>query len=294
MSTPHSSPPRLKHKSHTRRRRPSVSDFEERWGDEEPLPEDETVPDLPDTNHDFVESPAKRVKLSNGAPATLRRSQTPPTETMEEKAERERQQDLRDRDEFARRLASREADKSKKTVESKDSVTAQRRALADDTTARQAAMPDLRLRSRQDYLKKREAERLALLRKQVDEETEELREYGDELTKAEKEEFARNREVLRIAEERAKIDDHVDGYTMPEDYITERGKIDRKRKEEALYKRYVERDEAGREKFVTEHEEWEREQTRRAKEQVKSYELVDEGDYEYVFDESQRLNFLLS
>lgn len=149
------------------------------------------------------------------------------------------------------------------------------------------------MRSRQEYLKKRETERLALLRRQVAEETAELRENPAGLTRREKEEFARNREVLQIAEERLRIDDYRDGYAMPEDYITEKGKIDRKKKEDALYKRYVDRDELGQEKFVTEHEEWEMEQAAKAKAQISSKpEFVDEGDYEYVFDDSQQINFV--
>jgi pre-mRNA-splicing factor ATP-dependent RNA helicase DHX16 len=261
-------------------RRRAADDFEDRWGDEEPQSGDEA------DENEFPESAAKRVKLAHHE------------ESQEEKAERERLKDVAERDAFAKRLAEKEAERSKKVVEdrsaARDSVTAQRRALADDAAARQAAMPDLRLRSRQDYLKKREAERLALLRKQVAEEQAELRENSD-LTRAEREEFARNAEVLRIAEERLKIDEHLDGYSLPEDYITEKGKIDRKKKEDALYKRYVERDERGQEKFVTEHEEWEREQTGRANAATKvgvAGEFIDEGDYEYVFDESQKLRFL--
>src|SRR5271156_590812 len=140
------------------RRRHNADDFDERWGDEEV-----------EADADFTESSAKRVKLSST------RSPSPPQhETPEEKAERERQRDLKDRDEFARRLAQRESEKSKKVVEARsgarDGEAARRRALADDVAARQAAMPDLRLRSRQDYLDKRAAEKLALLRKQVAEE----------------------------------------------------------------------------------------------------------------------------
>ncbi len=71
---------------------------------------------------------------------------------------------------------------------------------------------------------------------------------------------------------------------MPEDYITEKGKIDKKRKEEALYKRYVDRDEYGQEKFVTEHEEWEREQAQKAKAQINRAEREYEGDYELLLD----------
>ena len=171
------------------------------------------------------------------------------------------------------------------------STSTGRNGLPDDPAARQAALTDLRLRSRQDYLKKRESERLILLRKQVGEEQQELRDNPD-LTRREKEEFARNLEVLSIAEERLQIDDYRDGYALPEDYITEKGNIDRKRKEEALYKRYVDRDEHGRERYVTEHEEWEREQTSKVSAQIKKSEYVDEGDYDYVFDDAQKISFL--
>lgn len=205
--------------------------------------------------------------------------------------------DLKERDEFAQRLKKKDAEKTKKLVEDRSSTkegkeVARRRALAEDAAAREAAMPDLRLRSRQEYLKKREAEKIALLRKQVIEESEELRSNSD-LTRREKDDFAKNRELLRIAEERMRIDDYRDGYTMPEDYITEKGKIDRKKKEEALYKRYVDRDEHGQEKFVTEQEEWEREQTTKARAQIAQKERVDEGNYEYIFDDAQKINFIM-
>lgn len=279
---------RRQHAPH-RRRRGSNDAFEDRWGDEE-LPSDEVE------EPDFQDPPAaKRVKLDNGT--TRARSPTPnENESPEAKLEREARRDREERDDFARRLAKRDDERQKKMVEdrssAKDSEMAQRRALADDATARVAAMPDLRLRSRQDYLKKREAERLALLRKQVAEEQIELRENPD-LTRVEREDFAKNKEVLRIAEERMRIDEHLDGYALPEDYITERGKIDRKKKEEALYKRYADRDAHGNEKFVTEHEEWEKEQTSKASAQVSRFEFVDEGDYDYVFDDSQKLNFIM-
>ena len=241
------------------------------------------------------QSPPKRVRLSNDGAA----SAEPPEEELDEETRREREmeRDQLEKDEFARRLNLRDAEKTKKLVEDRSSTkegkeVAKRRALAEDAAARQAAMPDLRERSRQEYLKKREAERLALLRKQVAEETAELRSNPD-LTRREKDEFAKNREVLRIAEERLRIDDHRDGYSMPEDYITEKGKIDRKKKEEALYKRYVDKDEHGQERYVTEQEEWEREQSAKAKAQIAQTERVDEGEYDYVFDDAQKINFVM-
>ena len=271
-------------KSASRRIRRKGSDgFNERWGDEEY-----------DEEEEFVQSPPKRVRLDD----SISLPQQPNVELDEATAnEMAMAKDQAERDEFARRLVLKDAERTKKLVEDRSSTkegkeVARRRALAEDAAARQAAMPDLRERSRQEYLKKREAERLALLRKQVREETEELR-SNPRLTRREKDEFAKNREVLRIAEERLNIDDHRDGYMMPEDYITEKGKIDRKKKEEALYKRYVDKDEHGQEKFVTEQEEWEREQTAKAKAQISQSERVDEGQYDYVFDDAQKINFVV-
>jgi pre-mRNA-splicing factor ATP-dependent RNA helicase DHX16 len=264
------------HRKKAIRRRHADDDFEERWGDEEYESEPE-----------FQESIAKRIKTDHGGEEL----------SEEARAELERVKDLEEREAFAKRLRSKDDDKTKKIVEDRSStkdgkVVAQRRLLAEDAAARSAALPDLRERSRQEYLKKREAERLALLRKQVAEETEELR-SGVKLSEREKAEFAKNREVLRIAEERLRIDDHLDGYAMPEDYITEKGKIDRKRKEEAMYKRYVDRDEYGHEKFITEHEEWEREQTAKAKAQIKIAERTDDGEYDYVLDQAQGIKWVM-
>jgi pre-mRNA-splicing factor ATP-dependent RNA helicase DHX16 len=269
----------LEHRSKpSRRRNAKDEDFEDRWGDEEYVSEEEP---------EFHESASKRVKVEHA----------PESDDGLSEGERERRRDQAEKDAFTKRLLSKDSDKTKKIVEDRSStkdgnILAQRRLLAEDAAARSAALPDLRERSRQEYLKKREAERLALLRKQVAEETEELR-SGVRLSDKEKAEFAKNREVLRLAEERLRIDDHLDGYAMPDDYITEKGKIDRKKKEDAMYKRYVEKDEYGQEKFVTEHEEWEREQAAKAKAQIASTERVDQGEYDYVLDEEQGIKWVM-
>ncbi|RSL85926.1 Pre-mRNA-splicing factor ATP-dependent RNA helicase-like protein cdc28 [Fusarium oligoseptatum] len=258
------------------RRRDDKADFDDRWGDEEPPssePEEE--------EEEFEESASKRVKLSHDEPKE---------EDLSDGAKEElaRRKDIEEREAFAKRLKEKDDKRSKHGEREGESS---RRKLAEDAEARNKALPDIRERSRQEYLKKREAERLALLRKQVAEETAELR-SGVRLSEKEKAEFAKNREILRLAEERLKIDDHRDGYTMPEDYITEKGKLDRKKKEEALYKRYVEKDEYGQEKFVTEHEEWEREQASKAKAQIQRAERENE-DYDYVMDEEQYIQWNL-
>ncbi|KAF2495583.1 P-loop containing nucleoside triphosphate hydrolase protein [Lophium mytilinum] len=136
-------------------------------------------------------------------------------------------------------------------------------------------LDDLRLRSRQDYLAKREAEQLALLRKQVQEEAEEARANPD-LSRQELQEFQRNRETLRLAEERLAIDDHLEGYLVPD--------ADYSNKTEVLNKRHKD------DKYVTEHDEWENEQTARAKAQISR--PVREEDYEFVFDDTQGIKFV--
>lgn len=261
---------REKHRSSkkkSRSRHTTERDFDERWGDEEPDPNAAE-------EDDFQESSPKRVKT---------RHDSDDEDREVDKEEEERKKDQAEKEAFARRLLS-------KDKHSTAAANSAQKGL--DPAARTAALPDLRERSRQEYLKKREAERLALLRKQVAEETEELR-SGARLSSREKAEFAKNKEVLRIAEERLRIDDHLDGYAMPEDYITEKGKIDRKKKEDAMYKRYVEKNEYGEEKFVTEHEQWELEQSAKAKAQIQSNERDDQGEYDYVLDEDQGIKWIM-
>ncbi|KAK0287175.1 hypothetical protein LTS00_010213 [Friedmanniomyces endolithicus] len=258
-------------------RRRDGEDFDDRWGDEEVEGQNE---------EDFASPPAKRKRLDGGSPS---REDSPAPEPPEDEEERDR----KERIEFEKRLINRDKGSTKKVGEDRPSrgeaADAERRAQAGKLTEEE--MRALRLRSRQDYLKKRSAQELVLLRKQVAEEADEER-NNPTLTQEEKDEFARNREALRLAEEREGIDDHVDGYAMPEDYITEKGKMDMKRKENALYQRYVDRDDTGRERFVTEHEEWEREQLAKTKAQIVVADRANEHEYEYVFDEEQQIRWV--
>ena len=246
------------HESQSKRiKRPDADDYDGRWGDEEYSEQD-----------DFEESNPKRIRTAS-----------PERQSRDEPSEDEEERDRREREEFEKRLREKEKVQSKRRRDSPS------RAVQADTN-------DIRLKSRQAYLAKREAEQLHYLRKQVAEEAEEER-SNPRLTRTEIEEFARNRELLRLAEERQNIDEHLDGYALPEDYITEKGKIDYRKKEQALNKRHVDRDEHGREKYVTEHEELEKLQQERAKAQISRPERVNEGDYEYVFDEEQTIKFVV-
>lgn len=138
---------------------------------------------------------------------------------------------------------------------------------------------ELRLASRQKYLAEREAQQLALLRRQVAEEAEEEERLGAKLSERERKEFARNRETLRLAEARNQIDEHLDGYILPD--------ADYSNKTEVLTKRHKEK---GYEK--SEVQLWEDEQTKRVTAQIKKPERTREEDYEFVFDTSNNIAFL--
>ena len=201
------------------------------------------------------------------------------------------ERDARERDEFAQRMKEKDKEQTKKLVEDRtnDSETALRRKLADDPNARKLAMPDLRDRSRQEYLTKRELQQLELLRKSIADE--EAMFAGVKMTSREIKDLERRKAALRLAEERLKIDDKHDGYMLPDDYITEKGKIDSKKKSNVLYQRY---DDNKSKEFVNDVDEWEREQTDKA--QLKTGALDREqivDDYDYVFDESQTIKFVM-
>lgn len=222
-------------------------------------------------------------------------------EELEAQREADRLQDAKERDEFSARLREKETSKSRKLVEDRTSnaLSAEARArqkLAEDSKEREAAMPSLRLRSREEYLVKREQQQLDLLRLEIADFEADLR-GGASLTKRETKELAAKKELLRLTEERARIDDGTDGYMMPSDYITESGKIDRKKKSDALYKRYDDNKRArDQEQFVTDTDRFEEEQAKSSILRTGALDRVaveQGGDYDYVFDESAQIGFVL-
>ncbi|KAI0785231.1 putative pre-mRNA splicing factor [Abortiporus biennis] len=218
-------------------------------------------------------------------------------EDEETRRERKRLEDLKERDAFAERVKERDREKTKKVVEDRSSKgaaaadAAARRQLADDSIARERAMPNLREHSRQEYLSKRELQRVELLKKEIADD--EALFSGMKISKRERKELERKKELLRLVEERLKIDDKWEGYQLPEDYITEQGKIDKKKKENVLYKRYEEAKPKD-DQFTTDVDQWEAAQTKNSTFKTGALdkpELV--MDYDYVFDESQTIKFVM-
>ena len=218
----------------------------------------------------------------------------------EEEQEELNRQDERERDEFAEKM--KEKDKAaqqkvpvgsrsstyRQVVEDRSPETRNRRNLADDAKARTEALPDLRIQSRQQYLVKRQAQQLELLKLQVRED--ETMWSTQRLTKKEMEDIQKRRQALQIALERQNIDDGFDGYAMPDEYFTKQGKIDKKRREEVLTKRYHE---PKNERYVTDGDQWEQYQTKLATSQLAASKSAPTDNYEYVFDDAQNVSFIM-
>ncbi|CAG8480443.1 3773_t:CDS:10 [Cetraspora pellucida] len=208
------------------------------------------------------------------------------------KEENEKIQDIIERDEYAKRLREKDKERTKKLVEDRsskaDSETAKRRNLANDAEARKKLLPDIRERSRQTYLKDRTDKQLQMLELGVIDE--DILFKDEKLSKRERRELEMKKETLRLTKERLSLSGKTDEYSMPEDYITEKGKIDKKRKESVLYQRYEEDRDPN--KFVTDQDQWE--QTQIVKSQLKvgaQDRIKDDEDYSYVFDD-QAIDFL--
>ncbi len=227
----------------------------------------------------------------------VKEENAPPEETEEERLARLEEEDKRERDAFAERMKAKDKESTKKIVEDRSkkgaaaAEAAARRTLAEDADARRKAMPDLREHSRQEYLAKRELQRIDLLKLEIQDEAILFR--GQKMTKKEITEHERKKALLRIMEERQKIDDGTDGYMLPEDYITEQGKIDTKKKRNVLYQRY-EANKPQDGQFVTDVDQFEQSQTNAASLKTGALDkIVIEDEYDYVFDESQAIEWVV-
>ncbi|RSH84190.1 uncharacterized protein EHS24_005699 [Apiotrichum porosum] len=252
--------------------------------------------DEPEEDDDLEYLDSKRARLDSPPRDGGYDEPPPPEETEEERQERERLEDIAERDAFAERMKNKDKDKTKSLAfdrSGEGGLEAQKRmALADDADARQAVMPDLRLRSRQAYLTKREQQRLDLLKMEIEDEKILFR--GQKLSQREIDEHERKIELIKIMEARQKIDDGKDGYMLPDDYITEQGRIDSKKRKNALYNRYEENKRVDGE-FSTDVDNWE--DSQRYKTDLVTgaldKEIIDEGaGYDYVFDDEQGIKFL--
>jgi pre-mRNA-splicing factor ATP-dependent RNA helicase DHX16 len=222
--------------------------------------------------------------------------------TKEQRAELERERDIRERDEFAKRLLER--DKKKPTVLTRDGndddddgegddhqklLDMEQRltrgeTVYDDNTGDQITLQSLRKESRRAYLKKRTERELTLLERELEDENEMF--DADELTEVEKKRLQLRKEVLKLAKGDKSKDDKNDGfYRLPHEYEELEGDTKAEKDSTLLKARYIEEI---REK--SEQQLWEEEQAKNASigygkkgtRNGKEYGLVFEDQIDFV------------
>lgn len=130
----------------------------------------------------------------------------------------------------------------------------------------------LRNASRQAYLGKREKQQLELLRQEVHDE--EVLFSGMQMSREERESISRKKRILQIAEERMAIEDGADGYAIPEENQDKTALLHGRIKESDLI-------------------DWEANQASKGIAETNAPKRIfAQEDYEYVFDESQAINFV--
>ncbi|KAK7488061.1 hypothetical protein BaRGS_00020652 [Batillaria attramentaria] len=132
-----------------------------------------------------------------------------------------RQQDLKERDEFAKRLKDKDKEKTRNTSSKSESKAYEeaKRRLEMEAEDRKKIIPELRKKSRREYLGKRATDKQEDLEAEVQDE-EYL--FGDmKLTEKEKRTLEYKRHVLKLAKEHraAKEIERVDRYFMPKDDV---------------------------------------------------------------------------
>jgi len=225
--------------------------------------------------------------------------------TKEQRAEMDRERDIRERDEFAKRLLERDKKKPSKGKDSEDGEggdenqkrldmeerLARGETIYDENTGDRITLQNLRDESRSAYLKKRTERELTLLERELEDEDEMF--DADKLTEAEKRRLELRREVLKLAKGDKSKDDKNDGfYRLPDEYDELEGKTKAEKDNALLKSRYVEEVHEKSEQQL-----WEEEQTKKAvigygkkdkNRDEKEYGLVFEDQIDFVMTDKKK------
>ncbi|KAK9798519.1 hypothetical protein WJX73_006705 [Symbiochloris irregularis] len=187
----------------------------------------------------------------------------------EKQAERQRLKDQQDKEEFEARLKARDEAKTRRIAEarlSKEEVQEMEKRKYETEEQRDGMVPELRVVSRQMYLAKREAQKLADLKQEL--EDEEALFKDQKLTAKEKQRLEYKRQVYELAKKRKETEDALqrdDAYHMPMAYDRQDGSRQNERYE-VLTRRF--KDAAGEEEEELtpwkEQENWEAHQVAKA------------------------------
>jgi len=226
--------------------------------------------------------------------------------TKEQRAELERERDIRERDEFAKRLLDRdkkkpnahanggenveEGDEHQKLLDMEQRL-ARGETVYDENTGDQITLQSLRKESRRAYLKKRTERELTLLERELEDDEEMF--DTDKLTEAEKKRLQLRKEVLKLAKGDRSNEDKNDGfYRLPDEYEELEGKTKAEKDSALLKSRYVEEIHEKSEQQL-----WEEEQAKMAtigygkkgkNKDDKEYALVFEDQIDFVMTDKKK------
>lgn len=217
--------------------------------------------------------------------------------TEEQRAELEREKDLRERDEFVQRMLERDQSKTKSKIKQEEEeseevyrkrVDMERRLaqgekiLGDD--GKEMSVDRLRMESRRVYLKKRQEREVTLLKQSLEDEQELFRDQ--KLSAAERKRIDLGRKILKMVEKNENKEDQEDGfYRLPDEYNEKETKGNQD--QALLSSRYVEQKQE-----KSEQELWEESQTRKAEiSRKKKGRATEEKEYDLVFDD--QINFVM-
>eukprot|EP00894_Picocystis_sp_ML_P000616 jgi/Pico_ML_1/51133/g2216.t1 len=193
-------------------------------------------------------------------------------------------QDRAEKEAFEARLRAKDEANTKKTGAGRKEPEkeAQERWKHASRQEKESMMPMLRDVSRQEYLKKREKQKIEDLRAEIQDE--EYLFQGVDMTTKEVENLEYKKKLLRLAEERMREVDQEDRYRMPDAY-DDLGKERQDKRYAAAMERYQERDmegKAGRDK----REDWEAYQAQKAEMRYGAREKKGkQPEYNFVFED---------
>lgn len=194
-------------------------------------------------------------------------------------------QDRAEKEAFEARLRARdEANTKKKGTERKDPKTqaVQERWKGASREEKEEMMPMLRDVSRQEYLKKREKQKIEDLRAEIQDE--EYLFQGVDMTAQERENLKYKKKLLRLAEERMREVDVDNRYHMPDAY-DDLGKERQDKRYAAAMERYQEKDKEGK-TGREEREDWESYQAHKAELRYGAREKAGkQPEYSFVFED---------
>lgn len=147
---------------------------------------------------------------------------------------------------------------------------------------------DLRLLARQNYLSRREIQKVEALRRELLLLEEDVQKYGwENLSQRERDDITLKRELVELFER--KESGLEQGFNLQDDYLDEKGKIDTARKKQVLNNR----DGYFRESKDTKQQAWEERQLQKAviEEGTDEIAVPNADKYEFVFDEEAAVEF---